>query len=56
VTRLFASIDEVRATDGEELGPSEPTAINQDRIKLFADADGAPKPAGIAETLLVAVH
>ncbi|WP_435581561.1 MaoC family dehydratase [Amycolatopsis thermoflava] len=38
--RVFAGIDEVKAALGEELGPSEPLEIDQDRIGAFAGATG----------------
>jgi acyl dehydratase len=40
MTRTFTSIDELKAAMGEELGPSDPIVIEQDRINAFADATG----------------
>lgn len=40
MTRVFNSLDEVRAAVGEEIGPSEPLVIEQSRIDAFADATG----------------
>lgn len=40
MTRTFTSLDEVQAALGEELGPSEPLVIDQNRITAFADATG----------------
>lgn len=38
--RTFHSADEVTAALGEELGPSEPLIVDQERITAFADATG----------------
>ncbi|WP_018178832.1 MaoC family dehydratase [Jongsikchunia kroppenstedtii] len=38
--RIFTSLDEIRAAIGEEVGPSDPVTIEQDRINAFADATG----------------
>lgn len=38
--RTFASIDEVKAAVGEELGASEWHQVTQDKINAFADATG----------------
>lgn len=38
--RVFASLDELRAAVGENLGPSDWLEIDQKRIDLFADATG----------------
>ncbi|MFG2289089.1 MaoC family dehydratase [Streptomyces sp. NPDC048595] len=38
--RVFASLDELRAAVGEELGTSDWLEIDQKRIDLFADATG----------------
>ncbi|GAA2393904.1 MaoC family dehydratase [Streptomyces glaucosporus] len=38
--RVFASVDELRAAVGEELGVSDWLEIDQKRIDLFADATG----------------
>ncbi|GAA2438350.1 MaoC family dehydratase [Streptomyces macrosporus] len=38
--RVFASVDELRAAVGEELGTSDWLEIDQKRIDLFADATG----------------
>lgn len=40
MTRAFTSLDEIRAALGEEIGPSEPLTITQERINAFADATG----------------
>ncbi|MGW5106088.1 MaoC family dehydratase [Nocardia sp. NPDC004123] len=40
MTRTFESLDEVVAALGEELGPSEPLVIDQDRITAFAETTG----------------
>ncbi|GAB19626.1 putative 3-hydroxyacyl-thioester dehydratase [Gordonia effusa NBRC 100432] len=40
MTRAFTSLDEIRDAIGEEIGPSEPLTITQDRINAFADATG----------------
>ncbi|MFT4087060.1 MAG: MaoC family dehydratase [Gordonia sp. (in: high G+C Gram-positive bacteria)] len=40
MTRTFSSLDEVRAAIGEELGPSEPFLVDQERVNAFADATG----------------
>jgi acyl dehydratase len=36
--RVFASVDELRASVGEQLGPTDWREIDQKRIELFADA------------------
>lgn len=38
--RSFASLDEVRAAVGDELGPTDAIVIDQQRIDAFADATG----------------
>ncbi|MGG7574803.1 MaoC family dehydratase [Streptomyces sirii] len=38
--RVFASLDELRAAVGEELGTSDWLEVDQKRIDLFADATG----------------
>ncbi|MFT3716560.1 MAG: MaoC family dehydratase [Gordonia sp. (in: high G+C Gram-positive bacteria)] len=38
--RTFTSIDDVRAAAGEEIGPSSPIVVDQQRIDAFADATG----------------
>jgi acyl dehydratase len=38
--RVFTSSDEVKAAVGEELGPTPPLLISQDRVTAFADATG----------------
>ncbi|MEU1626577.1 MaoC family dehydratase [Streptomyces sp. NPDC020096] len=38
--RVFASVDELRAAVGEELGPTPWVEIDQKRIDLFAEATG----------------
>lgn len=38
--RTFTSLDEVRAALGEEIGPSAPIVIEQERVNAFADATG----------------
>ncbi|WP_040829745.1 MaoC family dehydratase [Nocardia jiangxiensis] len=38
--RTFASVDEVEAALGDELGPSEALVLTQDRIDAFAAATG----------------
>lgn len=40
MSRTFTSLDDVRAAIGEEIGPSEPIVIDQERINAFADATG----------------
>ncbi len=40
MTRAFASLDDVRAALGEEIGPSETITVDQARIDAFADATG----------------
>ncbi|MEZ5213213.1 MaoC family dehydratase [Gordonia sp. (in: high G+C Gram-positive bacteria)] len=40
MTRVFSSLDEVRAALGEDIGPSTPIVIDQERINAFADATG----------------
>ncbi len=40
MTRTFTDLDQVRAAVGEELGPSTPLVIDQDRIDAFAAATG----------------
>ena len=40
MTRTFTSLPEVKAALGEELGPTEPLVIAQERITAFADATG----------------
>jgi acyl dehydratase len=40
LTRSFASLEEVEAALGLELGPSPPVVIDQGRIDAFADATG----------------
>ncbi|MCK0438934.1 MaoC family dehydratase [Gordonia alkaliphila] len=40
MTRVFSSLDDVRATIGEELGPGTPITVEQSRIDAFADATG----------------
>ncbi|MFW0788144.1 MaoC family dehydratase [Gordonia sp. CPCC 205333] len=40
MTRAFTSLEEIRDALGEEIGPSEPLTITQDRINAFADATG----------------
>lgn len=39
-TRVFASLDEVRAALGETIGPSEPLIVDQQQIDAFAGATG----------------
>ncbi|MFI6764351.1 MaoC family dehydratase [Streptomyces sp. NPDC050355] len=38
--RVFASLDELRAAVGEELGTSDWLEVDQKRVDLFADATG----------------
>ena len=38
--RVFTSLDEVAAAQGEELGTTEWVVIDQDRVDRFADATG----------------
>ncbi|MDA3644210.1 MaoC family dehydratase [Saccharopolyspora indica] len=38
--RTFTSLAEVEAAFGDELGPTEPLVITQERIDAFADATG----------------
>jgi acyl dehydratase len=38
MTRVFTSLDDVRAMVGVPLGPSEPLVVTQERINIFADA------------------
>ncbi|MDA3624064.1 MaoC family dehydratase [Saccharopolyspora sp. WRP15-2] len=38
--RTFTSLGEVEAALGEELGPTEPLVITQERINAFADSTG----------------
>lgn len=40
MSRTFTSLDDVRAAIGEQIGPSEPIAVDQERINAFADATG----------------
>ncbi|GAB11350.1 putative 3-hydroxyacyl-thioester dehydratase [Gordonia araii NBRC 100433] len=40
MSRTFTSLDEARAAIGEEIGPSSPLVIDQERINAFADATG----------------
>ncbi|MFT3660760.1 MAG: MaoC family dehydratase [Gordonia sp. (in: high G+C Gram-positive bacteria)] len=40
MTRVFASLDEVRAALGEEIGPGAPITVDQAQIDAFADATG----------------
>ncbi|MEE1929232.1 MaoC family dehydratase [Streptomyces sp. TRM 70351] len=39
-SRVFGSVEELRAAVGEELGPSDWLEVDQKRIDLFADATG----------------
>lgn len=38
MTRVFTSLDDVRAALGEPIGPSDPLVVDQQRITAFADA------------------
>ena len=38
--RVFTTLDEIAAAEGEQLGSSEWLRIDQDRVNLFADATG----------------
>ena len=38
--RTFTSIEEIEAAIGEDLGPTEWSEIDQERVNLFADATG----------------
>lgn len=40
MARSFTSLDEVRAAVGEQIGPSSPITIDQQRIDVFAEATG----------------
>ncbi|NEW26667.1 MaoC family dehydratase [Nocardia cyriacigeorgica] len=40
MTRVFTSLDEVRAALGEQIGPSDPLVVDQQRITGFAEATG----------------
>ncbi|MBF6088415.1 MaoC family dehydratase [Nocardia cyriacigeorgica] len=40
MTRVFTSLDDIRAALGEQIGPSEPLVVDQERITAFADATG----------------
>ena len=40
MTRVFGSLDDVRAVLGEVIGPSEPLTVDQERVDAFARATG----------------
>ncbi|GAB3681459.1 MaoC family dehydratase [Saccharopolyspora tripterygii] len=40
MTRTFTSMNEVKAALGDELGPTAPLVVTQERITAFADATG----------------
>ncbi len=40
MARKFTSLDDVRAALGEDIGPTDPMTITQERINAFADATG----------------
>lgn len=40
MTKVFTSLDDVRAALGEQIGPSEPLVVDQARITAFAEATG----------------
>lgn len=40
MTRVFRSIDEIRDALGDEIGPSTPLTVTQERINAFAEATG----------------
>lgn len=40
MTRIFTSLDEVRAAIGEQIGPGAPLVVEQSRIDAFAEATG----------------
>ncbi|CAN5408627.1 MaoC family dehydratase [soil metagenome] len=40
MTRIFESLDALKASVGEELGTSEWLTVDQDRINMFAEATG----------------
>lgn len=40
MAQTFASLDDIRAVIGQEIGPGSPVVIDQERINAFADATG----------------
>ncbi|MCF8588923.1 MaoC family dehydratase [Gordonia sp. HY285] len=40
MSHVFATLDDVRAALGTEIGPSAPIVVEQERINQFADATG----------------
>ena len=40
MTRVFSSLDQLRDALGEEIGPSAPLVVEQERIDAFAEATG----------------